>query len=220
MTPFEEIRQAVLGAATASGRVPPTLVAVSKRKSVDEILAVYHQGHRIFGENYVQELITKSEEIRSRGIQDLQFHFIGGLQRNKVRVLLPHASLIHSVDSIRLLEEIEKQTRAQAWTGGVLIQVNLDNEETKGGFSPDDLPALAHWVERTRPQVLIQGLMCIPDPARDPSAAFAQLRQLRDQYAGQLGAGLSMGMSSDFADAIANGSTFVRVGSAIFGART
>lgn len=219
MTAYEEICRSIESAAAGHGQAPPALVAVSKTKSVDEILAVYRQGQKIFGENYVQELISKSEEIRKRGIADLQFHFIGHLQRNKVKQLLPHVSLIHSVDSHRLLEEIEKQARAISWPGGVMIQVNVDAEETKGGFEPEDLPALASWVERTKPQVLLQGLMCIPDPNKDTIAAFAKLRQLRDQYAVQLGGGLSMGMSSDFLRAIEHGSTFVRIGSAIFGGR-
>ncbi|MBS1959388.1 MAG: YggS family pyridoxal phosphate-dependent enzyme [Bdellovibrionales bacterium] len=218
MTPYETVRKKIIDQAAVVGHAEPTLVAVSKTKSLDEILKVYHQGQKIFGENYVQELIEKSNAVRALGIKNLEFHFIGHLQRNKVKLLLPHVTAIHSVDSVKLFEEIEKHSAD--WNGGIFIQVNIDDEASKGGFRPDEISTFADWVETHQPRTKILGLMCIPDPDKNPTRAFVHLAQLRDEAQGALGTRLSMGMTSDYLTAIEQGSTHLRIGSAIFGGRS
>jgi pyridoxal phosphate enzyme (YggS family) len=196
------------------------LVAVSKMQPVQKIIEFYRSGQKIFGENYVQELIEKSNTIRDLGINDIDFHFIGKLQSNKVKSLLPWVSTIHSVDSIRLLEVINRRSFEIAKKIKIYIQVNIDQETSKSGFVPKDLEAVfAHLGEYTSVEVL--GLMCIPDPNRDPGHAFKEMRKI----ATSLGKwstrpwGLSMGMSTDYELACREGSTCVRVGSALFGER-
>jgi pyridoxal phosphate enzyme (YggS family) len=218
---FEEVRQKIQEASQRAGRkTEPTLVAVSKTKPVSEILDVYKKGQKVFGENYVQELIDKSKQIQADGLSDIQFHFVGHLQRNKVKALLPHVTCIHGVDSIRLLEEIYKVALAQSWKGELFLQVNVDDEESKSGWRPRELSDLREYLERTQLPFRPAGWMCIPDPARDPRGGFKKLKSIQERFLGSVGPGLSMGMSNDFEVAIEEGSTHVRVGSAIFGERT
>lgn len=217
MTPYQLVCKKVSDHAKVSGHETPVLIAVSKTKTIEDILEVYRQGQTVFGENYVQELIEKSNAVRALGIKDLEFHFIGHLQRNKVKLLLPHVSAIHSVDSRRLFDEIEKH--AGEWNGGVFIQVNIDEEASKGGFKFDEVSTFAGWVRTHRPKTKILGLMCIPDPDKNPAHAFTRLAQLRDEAEGALGSCLSMGMSGDYELAIERGATHLRIGSAIFGDR-
>lgn len=190
------------------------LVAVSKGHPAEAVQAVYQQGQRVFGESRAQELAGKYHLIGP----DVVWHFIGPLQRNKVRQVRPAVSLLHSLDRIEL---------AHAWMKGpgqappVLLQIKLGAEETKHGFEPGDAErALATCASLGVP---VRGLMAIPPPAIDPDEGrhwFGTLRELRNTLARPELVELSMGMSHDFEVAIEEGATIIRVGSAIFGART
>ena len=219
MESLGSIREKIRAAALRSGRTgEPLLIAVSKFQPVEKMLALYEEGQRDFGENYVQELCAKAEAFRDRGIRDVRFHFIGKLQSNKVKALLPEAAVIHSVDSIRLLGEIEKRALEFALRPEVCFQINIDHEGTKGGFVEEDLPALAEAAGNLRCAVP-SGLMAIPDPGRNPEEAFERMAALSGVYGAVLGKGLSMGMSGDYEMAIAHGSTVIRIGTALFGER-
>ncbi|NDG84087.1 MAG: YggS family pyridoxal phosphate-dependent enzyme, partial [Proteobacteria bacterium] len=211
----EKIHTATLRAGRSG---EPLLIAVSKFQPLEKLLALYDEGQRDFGENYVQELCAKAEAFRDRGIRDVRFHFIGKLQRNKVKALLPEAAVIHSVDSIKLLREIEKRALEFALRPEVYFQINIDREATKSGFVEEDLPALREAVGELKCAVPA-GLMAIPDPSRNPEEAFERMAQLSGEYGAVLGKGLSMGMSGDFERAIAHGSTVIRIGTALFGER-
>lgn len=182
------------------------------------MIALYAAGQRDFGENYVQELVSKAQHFREKGMDDVRFHFIGGLQTNKVKALLPWVAAIHSCDSIRVLREIEKRASLLGREVGVYFQVNIDEEESKGGFRESDLPLVS---EALREMHFIRplGLMAIPDPDGNPERAFERMRVLSDLHGAVLGRGLSMGMSGDYEAAIASGSTVVRIGTALFGER-
>lgn len=193
-------------------------MAVSKFQPVEKIIEALQNGQSVFGENYVQELLEKKEELERRGISGFEFHFIGKLQTNKVKALLPHVRVIHSVDSVRLLKEIEKRAEEFGLHPEVFFQVNIDEELTKSGFLPKDLAELGEVAHSAR-QVIPKGLMAIPNPERDPADAFRRMQSLSEQHGSLLGRGLSMGMSSDYREAIQYGSTWIRIGSAIFGER-
>jgi pyridoxal phosphate enzyme (YggS family) len=214
---YVRVRNAIDAAAKAAGRAPGDvgLVAVSKVHPYPKIHALYEAGQRDFGENYVQELVEKAEAAKRDGLDGIRWHFIGHLQTNKVKLLLPHVALIHGVGSLRLAEEIAK--RATHDPVSALVEVNVDGEESKSGVQ---IPELRSLVERARalPNLDLRGLMCIPDPKRAKGArdAFHRLAAL----GADLGLSeLSMGMTADFPDAIAEGATLVRVGTAIFGER-
>jgi hypothetical protein len=201
-----------------------TLVAVSKTKSVEEIKALYDFGHRDFGENYVQELTAKQAKLPA----DIRWHYIGHLQSNKVKYIAPFIHLIQSVDSLKLLHEINKQAKKNNREIGVLLQVHIAKEETKFGLNETELNDLLVAVERSTDltNIKIRGLMGMAsftvnlDTVRDE---FRYLKTLYDKHqlskadAGE--AILSMGMSSDYKIAIEEGSTMVRIGSLIFGQR-
>jgi pyridoxal phosphate enzyme (YggS family) len=218
---YSEIRTQVERAAAQAGRTKESvkLIAVSKVQPFEKIEALYHAGHRDFGENYAQELVEKSARARAAGFTEIRWHFIGHLQSNKVKMLLPHTSVIHGVSSLRLAEEISK--RAENTPIPVFLEVNVDGEESKSGVQISELRSLAEQVS-SLPNIELRGLMCIPDPERaaGPREAFSKLaaleRDLRPFTRGEL----SMGMTSDFTDAIAEGATCVRIGTAIFGDRS
>ncbi|MEP7280163.1 MAG: YggS family pyridoxal phosphate-dependent enzyme [Bacteroidota bacterium] len=201
-----------------------TLVAVSKTKPVEDILELYHLGQRDFGENYTQELVEKQARLPA----DIRWHFIGHLQSNKVKQILPFIYLVQGVDSLRLLQEINKQAAKINKTAAVLLQVHIAREETKFGldekelediFSENQLATLQH--------VSIAGLMGLAsftDNADLLKKEFGHLKSLFDQYARHPRSRspfrfLSMGMSSDYTVALANGSNMVRIGSRLFGKR-
>lgn len=221
---WRKVREEIDFAAKAVGRTPESvrLVAVSKVQSYDAIRALYEAGQRDFGENYVQELGEKAEAAKRDGLSGIRWHFIGHLQSNKVKTLLPYVSMIHGVGSLRLAEEISKRAEglfpAKSRRIPVLVEVNVDGQESKSGVQISELRDLASGLARL-PNLDFKGLMCIPDPARAAGArdAFRSLAAL----GADLGLSeLSMGMTSDFADAIAEGATLVRVGTAIFGERS
>ncbi|MFL5261134.1 MAG: YggS family pyridoxal phosphate-dependent enzyme [Anaeromyxobacteraceae bacterium] len=198
-----------------------TLVAVSKTQPAEAIREAYAAGQRDFGENYAQEWRDKAAALAD--LDGLVWHFIGALQTNKVKYLLPAeagapaAAWVHTVDRLPLAEELSKRAARRGVRLRVLLEVNVAAEASKAGATPEEVGALAERV-RTLPGLELRGLMCIPPAEGDPRPHFARLRALRDDLGGGL-ADLSMGMSGDYEAAIAEGSTLVRVGTAIFGAR-
>jgi PLP dependent protein len=198
-----------------------TLVAVTKNVPDEAIEWLYRLGHRDFGENYAQELATKAGALRARGIDGIRWHFIGHLQTNKAKQVVPLVAWVHTVDSERLARELAKRWAAAGREGRlpVFLEVNVDAEEGKSGVSVADAPALTQAL-KTIPELELKGLMCIPEPQGELSAMkerFCLLRELERKC--DLGGALSMGMSSDYEAAIEEGATHVRVGTALFGAR-
>ncbi|MBT8187374.1 MAG: YggS family pyridoxal phosphate-dependent enzyme [Croceitalea sp.] len=198
-----------------------TLVAVSKTKSNEDILEAYNTGHRIFGENKVQEMTQKWETLP----KDIQWHMIGHVQRNKVKYMAPFVSLIHGVDSLRLLVEIDKQAQKCDRTVPCLLQIHIAEEETKFGLDSQELEALLVAPEfKALKNVAITGLMgmaTFTDNEAQVRKEFKNLKAIFDATKKQLPAleVLSMGMSGDYQIAIEEGSNMVRIGSSIFGSR-
>ena len=193
------------------------LLAVSKTKPAAAIREAHAAGLRDFGENYLQEALEKQRELSDL---PLIWHFIGPIQSNKTRPIAEHFAWVHSVDRLKVAERLSAQRPPQLPPLNVCLQVNVSAEASKAGCSPQELPALAQAVSQL-PQLKLRGLMCIPEPTEDPAAqhaAFARLRQLRDSLGLDLDT-LSMGMSHDLEAAIAEGATWVRIGTALFGAR-
>lgn len=201
------------------------LVAVSKTRSVEEIRALYDLGHRAFGENYPQELRDKQPLLPA----DIEWHFIGHLQRNKVKYIAPFVRLIHSVDGPELLDEIQKRAAAADRRIGVLVQVHIACEETKHGLDANEAEALiSEWDGQRWPSVELRGLMGMASNTDDEGLVGREFRGLADLF-DRLKKGaraahpefdtLSMGMSGDAALAVNCGSTLVRVGTALFGPR-
>lgn len=198
------------------------LIAVSKTKPNEDIIELYDLGQRAFGENYVQELVDKAASLP----KDIQWHFIGHLQSNKVKYIAPFVHLIHGVDSEKLLQEINKQAIKQKRIIDCLLQVHIATEETKFGF---DANSIDEFIQSGRlaqyPNIQIKGLMGMASFSEDTNLLtkeFTTLKQIFDQAAIQLGnqfAILSMGMSGDYPLAISLGSNMVRIGSLLFGAR-
>jgi pyridoxal phosphate enzyme (YggS family) len=213
------VRARIDAAARAAGRDPSsvTLVAVSKTQPAEAIRAAYAAGQRDFGENYAQELVAKHAALAD--LDGLRWHFIGALQRNKAKDVAPRAHVIEAVDRLELARELDKRAAAAGRTLEVLLEVNVGGEASKSGAAPADVPALVDAV-RALPRLALRGLMTIPPEVDDPADArpyFAALRALAQEHGL---AELSMGMSHDFEAAIAEGATLVRVGTAIFGARS
>jgi pyridoxal phosphate enzyme (YggS family) len=193
------------------------LVAVSKKKSEALIREAYAAGQRDFGENYAQELRDKAKALVD--LTDLRWHYIGHLQANKAKYVAPVASLIHALDGLELGRELAK--RAGGRTLPCLIEINVGREPQKGGVFPEAALELCRAL-RELPGLELRGLMCLPPEGQPSRPFFAQLRELREKLAKELGTELpelSMGMSADFEDAVREGSTIVRVGTAIFGER-
>ena len=179
------------------------LIAVSKLQPIDKLRQAMAAGHRIFGENYAQELRDKAAEL-----PDAEWHFIGALQSNKAKLVAGKVALIHTCDRLSLAKELAKRGPQR-----VLLEVNVGREPQKAGVLPDDAPAL---LEQIRGLVQVEGLMCIPPASGDPRPHFRALRQLAEKLRLRE---LSMGMSADYEAAIEEGATIVRVGTAIFGER-
>jgi pyridoxal phosphate enzyme (YggS family) len=221
---LRDVRARIDGAAARAGRDPASvaLVAVSKKMPPSDVAAALAAGQRDFGENYGQELRDKRAalEVDAPGAR---WHFIGPLQANKVKYVAGKVAMIHSIDSVELLDEIDRRAPAPQ---DCLVQVNVAGEDRKRGVAPADLPALLDRFSALA-RVRCVGFMLIPPLADDAEASrphFAALRRLRDAERARPRpnvdlAHLSMGMSHDFELAIAEGATLVRVGTAIFGAR-
>jgi pyridoxal phosphate enzyme (YggS family) len=197
------------------------LISVSKTRSNEEILEVYNAGGRHFGENKVQELVEKYEELP----KDIQWHLIGHLQRNKVKYLVDKVELIHSLDSIRLLDEIEKQFSVNGKIAKVLIQVNIGNEESKTGISLEELNELIEACEKCK-NVKVKGLMATIPIGDEESCRyyFKEMKKLYDKLSKEHFKNISMdilsiGMTGDYKVAIDEGSNMVRIGAGIFGKR-
>lgn len=214
---LDALRARIARAAERSGRDPGevTIVAATKTRTPEEIRAVVAAGIADLGENRVQEFLAKEPLISGA-----RWHLIGPLQRNKVRHVVGRCVLLHAVDSIRLLETIDEEARRIGSVQPILIEVNLDDDPGKHGCSWEALPALLA-AAAALPFVSTRGLMGIPDPARDPAAAFRRLREARDRHRDEYPdlAELSMGMSDDLEAAIEAGATLVRPGTALFGPR-
>ncbi len=206
------VREQLARAADRAKRDPASiaLVAVSKLHDASAIRAAYDVGQRLFGENYVQELDEKARALAS--LPDLAWHFIGHLQRNKVKTVLAAHPVIHTLDSERLATEIGQRADTNV---GVLIQVNVAREPQKSGVAPEELDALVAYV-RAIEKLDLRGLMTIPPEGQDARPHFRALRELAERHALRE---LSMGMSADLDAAVEEGATLVRIGTAIFGAR-
>ncbi len=218
------VQERIAKAAARAGRDPEriTLVAVTKTVPVECIREAIDAGQRVFGENRVQEAQVKIEALG----RDVQWHLIGHLQRNKVKFVSDLFDLIHSVDSLRLAQDIDAHAARHDVVIPVLIQVNIGDETTKSGVAAAELVALVQQVAAL-PHVAVRGLMCVPpavEVAEHARPYFVVLRSLAEQIVREhipsvAMAELSMGMSHDFEVAIEEGATMVRVGSAIFGPR-
>ncbi|MBB2493938.1 YggS family pyridoxal phosphate-dependent enzyme [Aquipseudomonas ullengensis] len=214
-----KVRARIREAAQASQRDLTTvgLLAVSKTKPAAAIRQAHAAGLRDFGENYLQEALAKQTELTDL---DLIWHFIGPIQSNKTKLIAEHFDWVHSVDRLKIAERLAAQRPANLPPLNICLQVNVSGEASKAGCQPDELNALAQAVTQL-PQLHLRGLMTIPEPTEDPAAqhaALARLRELRDGLNLDLDT-LSMGMSQDLEAAIDEGATWVRIGTALFGAR-
>ena len=213
------LAERIRSAAQAAGRAPEQvrLLAVSKTKPAAAIREVYAAGMRDVGENYLQEALAKQLELTDL---PLTWHFIGPIQSNKTRAIAEHFDWVHSVDRLKIAQRLSEQRPAGLPALNVCVQVNVSGEASKSGCNPDELPALAQAIAAL-PNLKLRGLMAIPEPTDDPAvqaAAFARVRELQASL--NLGLDtLSMGMSHDLEAAIAQGATWVRIGTALFGAR-
>ncbi len=219
---LRKIRDLLATCAADAGREPAsvTLLAVSKKQAAERIIEAASSGQRDFGENVVQEALPKMEQLAG---QDLVWHYIGRLQANKTRAVAMHFDWVHSIDRLKIAERLAEQRPANRPQLNVCLQVNVDNEDGKAGVLPVDLPALATAVAGLE-GLRLRGLMCIPAPRAGLEAQREPFRMLR-QLATFLADGgitmdtLSMGMSADYRAAVLEGSTMVRIGTAIFGER-
>ena len=211
----ERIREAEQACGRPSGSV--ALLAVSKTKPAADIREAHAAGLDDFGENYLQEALGKQVELADLA---LTWHFIGPIQSNKTRPIAEHFHWVHSVDRLKVAERLSAQRPADLPPLNVCLQVNVSGEASKSGCAPEELPALARAVAAL-PNLKLRGLMAIPEPTEDVAAqraAFARLRELLTAL--NLGLDtLSMGMSHDLEAAVAEGATWVRIGTALFGAR-
>ncbi len=193
------------------------LLAVSKTKPAEALREAYAAGLRDFGENYLQEALSKQLELADL---PLIWHFIGPIQSNKTRAIAEHFDWVHSVDRLKIAQRLSEQRPAELPPLNICIQVNVSGEASKSGCTPDDLPALAAAISAL-PRLKLRGLMAIPEPTDDRTeqdAAFAAVQKLQASLNLPLDT-LSMGMSHDLESAIAQGATWVRIGTALFGAR-
>ncbi|MFZ5503764.1 MAG: YggS family pyridoxal phosphate-dependent enzyme [Pseudomonadota bacterium] len=219
---LQAVRAAVAIAAQNSARDAGQvkLLAVSKTFPPDAIREAYQAGQHCFAENYLQEALDKMVLLQDLAIE---WHFIGPIQSNKTRLIAEHFNWVHSVDRFKIAERLSAQRPAHLPPLNICLQVNISNEASKSGVPPGELSGLAQAVAKL-PGVTLRGLMAIPAPVDDAvlqRQSFARLRMLREDLV-QQGVcldTLSMGMSGDFAAAIAEGATMIRVGSAIFGKR-
>lgn len=220
-----QVRNKITAAAAQCGRTPEevTLLAVSKTKPASAIVEAIAAGQRAFGENYVQEGVEKIRHFQECGQTDLQWHFIGPLQSNKSRLVAEHFDWCHTVDRLRIATRLSEQRPGHLAPLNVLIQVNISDENSKSGISPEEIDELAAEVAAL-PGLRLRGLMAIPAPESEYVRQFAVAQQMAVAFA-RLKAHyttvdtLSLGMSDDMDAAIAAGSTMVRIGTAIFGAR-
>ena len=221
---YNAVKENIKKACEQAGRSQEevTLLAVSKTKPVDMLMDVYHAGARDFGENKVQELVEKIPQLPS----DIRWHLIGHLQRNKVKYIVDKVAMIHSVDSLRLAETIEKEAEKKDVVVPILIEVNVAQEESKFGLKPEEVLPFIEQIA-SFPHIQIKGLMTIApyvENAEENREIFRELKKLSVDIAAKninnvTMSVLSMGMTGDYMVAVQEGATMVRVGTGIFGAR-
>jgi len=217
------VREQLAEAAAKNGRDPGEieLVAITKTHPAEKVREAIEAGQTLFGESRVQEARAKIPELPS----NLRWHFVGHLQKNKIRHALPLFEMIHSVDSFGLAQDMNRIAEEEGMHSRVLLEVNVAGEGSKFGFAPDKLREQMEEL-LALPRLSIEGLMCLPPLAEEAEASrkyFVQLRELRDSLEKELDLKLpqlSMGMTQDFPTAVEEGATLVRVGTAIFGERT
>jgi pyridoxal phosphate enzyme (YggS family) len=220
---LERVREQIAQAAAKAGRAPDEveLVAITKTHTAEKVHEAIQAGQNLFGESRVQEARTKIPELPSA----IRWHFVGHLQKNKIRHALPLFEMIHSVDSLALAQEVNRIAEEEGMHPRVLLEINVAGEGSKFGFSPDKLPEQMEELLVLR-RLSVLGLMTIPPLSEEPEASrkyFVQLRELRDRLQTEFRvdlAQLSMGMTQDYAVAVEEGATLVRVGTAIFGERS
>lgn len=223
---LERLRAALADAAQRAGRHPADvkLIAVSKTQPAEAVAAAIAAGQRVFGESTVQDALTKIPHFAG---QALEWHFIGHLQSNKTRFIPGNFAWVHSLTSLKIAQRLARQAQEQNTTINTLVEVNITRDPAKHGFAPEDVvPRLDELLKADLAGIPLRGLMAIgPHPATEfeRRASFAVLRKLRDDCAQRFAlpgfTELSMGMSDDFVEAILEGSTMVRVGTALFGER-
>ena len=213
---LSEIKARVAKACAAAGRAPEsvTLIAVSKVQPNERVAAVLDEGHRVFGENRVQEAAGKWPDFRTR-YDGIALHLLGPLQTNKARQAMELFQVIHSVDRLKVAQTIARLAQEMGHCPEIFLQINTGEEEQKAGVMPAEADAFV--AEARALDLPVRGLMCIPPVEEEPSLHFALLAKMAERNGLT---GLSMGMSGDFESAIALGATHIRVGSAIFGERT
>lgn len=216
---ISQVSARIAAAARQAQREPSQvgLLAVSKTKPATAIREAFAASVRDFGENYLQEALSKQEELVDL---PLIWHFIGPIQSNKTRAIAEHFAWVHSVDRLKIAQRLSEQRPSTLAPLNVCIQVNVSGEASKSGCAPDDVHALATAIAAL-PNLHLRGLMAIPEPTDDPAAqnaAFAHVRALQHDLQLPLDT-LSMGMSHDLEAAVAQGATWVRIGTALFGAR-
>lgn len=211
--PLQRVLDRMAAAAGRSGRDvnSVTLVAVSKKIEPERIEQALAAGLTVFGESKVQEARAKIPLVSGRA----RWHLVGHLQSNKAREAVELFELIHSVDSLKLAIELDKCAERAGKTQPILLEINVSGEASKFGFKPEDLPGMLEHIQKLA-RLEVRGLMTIPPAGKDARPYFRQLRELRDRHGLRE---LSMGMTQDFEVAIEEGSTFVRIGTAIFGER-
>jgi pyridoxal phosphate enzyme (YggS family) len=219
---LDQVRQQIREAEARFSRPPNSvrLLAVSKTRSAEEVMAAADHGQACFGESYIQEAVDK---IAAIGRDDFEWHFIGRIQSNKTRLIAENFAWVHGLDSIKHARRLSDQRPPGLPPLKLCLQVNVDLEQSKGGVEPEEAAALVAEIG-TLPNLSLEGLMTLPawsEPLEEQRKPFARLRQLRDQLASPALplATLSMGMSGDLEAAIAEGATIVRIGTAVFGPR-
>jgi PLP dependent protein len=228
LTPLAQVHARIAAAASAAGRDPAdvTLVAVSKQQPWESVEPVLSAGQRVFGENRVQEALAKTALLPPAVVQGSAWHLIGPLQSNKVKSALDLFTVVHSIDRPKIATALDREAAGRGLALAGFLEINLGGEASKHGFLPAELAEAAAPLAGLA-HLRIVGLMAIPPQTDDPAASrpwFQKLRELRDRLAGRpewqgFPGHLSMGMSDDFAVAVEEGATHVRVGTALFGPR-
>ena len=220
---LDSARKGIDQAATSAHRPPNSikLLAVSKTKPVSDIMEAYEAGQRMFGENYVQEGVEKAQALAH--LNDIEWHMIGPIQSNKTKVVAEHFDWVQSIDREKTAKRLNDQRPANMPPLNVCVQINIDDEQSKSGVKPSELADLITFIQ-SQENLRLRGLMAIPkaDPTTDEqSVSLSKLKEIFDHYHNSLTNfdTLSVGMSSDMQAAILNGSTMVRIGTAIFGKR-
>lgn len=217
---LKQIRTQISDAERACNRQPGSvlLLAVSKTKPAEDIAAAYQSGQRHFGENYLQEALRKQQEL---GAYDITWHFIGPIQSNKTKALATHFDWVHSVDSLKIAQRLSEQRPLHLHPLNICLQVNISDEQSKSGITLDELPQLCDLVAKL-PNLKLRGVMAIPAPQQNFEQQRLPYKTLYRAVAklGQVQLDtFSFGMTGDLKAAIAEGSTMVRIGTALFGER-